>query len=155
MNSSSTSVNTQVGWVHGPNGRGTASLVISCVVTLGLCAWSALHLNIPAKGEGQRQYWIRNVKWLLLGVFIPELVILAAWRQWASARELHREIRRILDSEEGLRCSKVSSTNTCKQAAEEAEVRPALLPHVTPVVVSSVSNTCSNSQSPGRSLQWK
>lgn len=88
-----------VGWVSDPNGRGTAGLVTSCVLTLGLCAWSALHLNIPPKGETKRQYWSRNARWVLLGVFIPELVILAAWRQWASCRELEMELRYILQAE--------------------------------------------------------
>lgn len=93
------SSDSTVGWVSDPNGRGTAGLVTSCILTLGLCAWSALHLNIQPKGETQRQYWSRNVRWVLLGVFIPELVILAAWRQWASCRELEKELLRILQAE--------------------------------------------------------
>lgn len=107
-----------VGWVSDPNGRGTAGLVTSCILTLGLCAWSALHLNIPPKGETQRQYWSRNLRWVLLGVFIPELVILAAWRQWASCRELELELYHILQAEKekdpsgGLEPSKSTSGST-------------------------------------------
>lgn len=88
-----------VGWVSDPNGRGTAGLITSCVLTLGLCAWSALHLNIPPKREPRRRYWSRNVRWVLLGVFIPELVVLAAWRQWASCRELGMELHHVLKAE--------------------------------------------------------
>jgi hypothetical protein len=95
---------TTVGWVSDPNGRGTSGLVVSCVLTLGLCVWSALHLNIPPKDEHKRSYWMRNIRWILLGVFIPELVILSAWRQWASARELHQEMKQIIDGEEDGLC---------------------------------------------------
>ena len=97
--------NKTVGWVSDPNGRGTAGLVVSCVLTLGLCVWSALHLNIPPKNEPKREYWMRHTRWVLLGVIIPELVILSAWRQWASARELHFEMRRIVGEEEEGLCS--------------------------------------------------
>lgn len=114
------SSSTNVGWVSDPNGRGTAGLVTSCVLTLGLCAWSALHLNIPPKGETQRQYWSRNVRWVLLGVFIPELVILAAWRQWASCRELSAELYHILKAEEALGNEKRSDLNSSESTSESS-----------------------------------
>ncbi|MCJ1244284.1 hypothetical protein MMC30_001482 [Trapelia coarctata] len=88
-----------VGWVSDPNGRGTLGLIISCLLTLGFCVWSAMHLNIPVKKETQLQYWLRSLKWVALGVLIPELVILAAWRQWLSARKMGKEIEVILDEE--------------------------------------------------------
>lgn len=110
---SSTNTMDNVGWVSDPNGRGTAGLITSCVVTLCLCAWSALHLNIPPKGESRRAYWVRNLQWIFLGLIIPELVILSAWRQWASTRELHQQMGRILDSdEEGFGATSVSELDT-------------------------------------------
>ncbi|KUJ09966.1 uncharacterized protein LY89DRAFT_760740 [Mollisia scopiformis] len=84
-----------VGWVSDPNGRGTSSLIISCLLTLGLCVWSALHLNIPAKDASRREYWLRRAKWSLCGVLIPELVILLAWRQRTSAGRLTNEINKV------------------------------------------------------------
>lgn len=77
-----------VGWVGDPNGRGTLSLVISSLLTLGLCVWSAMHLNIPPRGESEAQIWIKNLKWGLAGVVAPELVVFAAWRQYNSAKAL-------------------------------------------------------------------
>jgi hypothetical protein len=79
--SSATTDTKIVGWVSDPNGRGTSSLILSCLLTLGLCVWSALHLNIPAKGESRREYWLRQAKWFLCGVLTPEIVVLLAWRQ--------------------------------------------------------------------------
>lgn len=89
-------VNHIVGWVDDPNGRGTWGLITSCFLTLGLCVWSALHLNIPGKHESRRQSWIRQLRWVALGFLIPELVVLAAWKQWSSARALTREMQGIL-----------------------------------------------------------
>ena len=88
-----------VGWVQDPNGRGTSGLILSCVLTLGLCVWSAMHLNIPPKGETQFQYWARSIKWVILGVLIPELVVLSAWRQWLSARKMSLELDNIFQEQ--------------------------------------------------------
>jgi hypothetical protein len=84
-----------VGWVSDPRGRGTSGLIISCLLTLVLCVWNAMHLNIPPKAETQAQYWSRSLKWVALGVLIPELVVLSAWRQWLSARRMGKELGKI------------------------------------------------------------
>jgi len=33
-------IDAEPSWVRGPNGRGTAGLMLSCVLTLGLCVWT-------------------------------------------------------------------------------------------------------------------
>ncbi|MCJ1301591.1 hypothetical protein MMC08_004392, partial [Hypocenomyce scalaris] len=91
---------TTVGWVSDPNGRGTSSLVITCVLTLGLCVWSAIHLNVPPKNESRVQYGTRYVKWSLMGVLAPELVVWTAWRQWNSAKTIQREVNKAFENEE-------------------------------------------------------
>ncbi|KAK7943071.1 uncharacterized protein PG986_012184 [Apiospora aurea] len=95
-----TSLNfTLVGYVDDPDGRGTLSLLFSCLLTLGLCVWSAVHLNLPRHGETDLEFMYRNLKWSILGIFGPELVIWAAWRQLLSARSLTRRVK------EGHRCT--------------------------------------------------
>lgn len=89
-------VQQTVGWVSDPNGRGTSGLILSCLLTLGLCVWSAMHLNIPQKHESTLQYWLRNAKWIFLGILIPELVVLSAWRQWLSAKNMSHQMGKIL-----------------------------------------------------------
>lgn len=81
-----------MGWVSEPDGRGTFSLMTSCVLTLSLCVWSAMHLNIPHYRESRWQYWLRHVKWGLVGIFAPELVVFAAWRQYVSANAVQYEV---------------------------------------------------------------
>lgn len=106
-----------VGWVSDPDGRGTFSLVTSCLLTLGLCVWSALHLNIPSKDEGRRKYWLRRVKWSVCGILIPEIVVLLAWRQWTSAGRLTNEINKVLND--------VEQRSTSSHASSKSNLRDA------------------------------
>lgn len=87
-----------VGWVSEPDGRGTFSLMTSCLLTLSLCVWSAMHLNIPHYRESRWQFWLRHVKWGLIGIFAPELVVFAAWRQYISASAVRYEISQTGDA---------------------------------------------------------
>lgn len=79
-------------WRAEPNGRGTFSLVFSCIVTLTLCVWSALHLNIPPPHRGLRWRFLEKTKWVLYGVFAPELVVATAAAQFIVASWLKKEI---------------------------------------------------------------
>src|SRR5947209_6382528 len=87
------------GYVDDPRGRGTVGIILSCLVTLALCVWSALHLNVRMKSETRPQRYLRYIKWILLGTFIPELVVLSAWKQWLSAKSMSYEMKKILDEE--------------------------------------------------------
>ena len=77
-----------VGFVADPNGRGTISLVLSCTLTLILCVWSALHLNLPKPGNSRQHDILLYLRWIITGVFGPELIVFTAWRQWCSAKIL-------------------------------------------------------------------
>ena len=77
-----------VQYVGDPNGRGTFSLIISCVLTLTLCVWSALHLNVPSNSQTKLASLMTQCRWIITGVYAPELVVFTAWRQWSSAKLL-------------------------------------------------------------------
>lgn len=81
-----------VSWVSDPDGRGTFSLIASCVLTMGLCVWTALHLNLPSTISSKWQFWLESVQWAVTGIFAPELVVFAAWRQNISARVLQNTV---------------------------------------------------------------
>lgn len=80
------SKNETVGWQSDPDGRGTFTLVSSCNFTLTICVYSAMHLNVPPRGESVPSFWLRNIRWALLGIFGPELVVFIAWKQYLSAK---------------------------------------------------------------------
>jgi hypothetical protein len=60
-------------WKPEPSQRGTYGILSTCLVTLGLCVWTAIHLNLPAHEEWLKQKW-RKVGWMILGFLAPELV---------------------------------------------------------------------------------
>ncbi|GKT51303.1 uncharacterized protein ColSpa_11484 [Colletotrichum spaethianum] len=82
------------GWVSEPNGRGTFGLICSCVLTLTICVWTALHLNVPAARSTVRGRALEGTKWVLYGIFAPELVVATAASQYIVARWLKREIEK-------------------------------------------------------------
>lgn len=84
---------TRVGWVDEPGGRGTVSILVSCVSTLLLCTWSVMHLNIPRKNTSDAAILRTYSYWCLIGVFGPELVIWVAWRQFISAKALRDQLK--------------------------------------------------------------
>ena len=56
---------TTPGWRSEPDGRGTWSILWTCLVTIFLCTWSSLHLSV----KDQHDWWylfFRQVRWMLL-----------------------------------------------------------------------------------------
>ena len=86
------------GWVDDPDGRGTFSIASSCVLTLSLCVYTAIHLNVRPYRIAELQSWIETTKWVIFGILAPELVVFVAWRQYISATALDRIVRRLQDS---------------------------------------------------------
>jgi hypothetical protein len=84
-----------------PNGRGTWSLILSCVLTMSLCVYTALHPNIFSTNTTRGVRFILNLRWVLLGIVAPELFAYTGWKQWDSARKLTLEVNRMLENEAG------------------------------------------------------
>lgn len=80
-----------------PNIRGTFRLIVSCVVTLALCVYTALHLNVPQQGIPAYSMYLRKARWVLMGMFAPELVVYAAWKQWHDAKETTAIINKVFE----------------------------------------------------------
>ena len=72
------------GWVNGPNNRGTWDIIQTCVVTLILCSWSSLVLNIFS-GKGRVGFMKDKLRWMLFTLFWPEITLGVAYEQWESA----------------------------------------------------------------------
>ncbi|KAK3365039.1 hypothetical protein B0T24DRAFT_598354 [Lasiosphaeria ovina] len=68
-------------------------IIWPCVSTLALLLFSMLHLNVPASGDGViRGFW-RKLRWFLLGSLCPELPMLFAFAQLASARRSREDMK--------------------------------------------------------------
>lgn len=81
------------GWVDQPSERGTIDIIWSCVATLFVCVWVMLHLNVPAKEDGIWTLFFRRIRWLVLALLAPELLMLFASGQWASAKRSVADMR--------------------------------------------------------------
>jgi hypothetical protein len=86
------------GWVSAPNMRGTSSILYSCVLTLFACIYTALHLNVPKSGSTAFHLLFTKVKWSLLALFAPELVVYYASSQFFQARRLAKDMRKLYES---------------------------------------------------------
>lgn len=80
------SSNGTIGWVSGPNTRGTMDIIWSSLLTIFLCTWTAVCLNLPNPKDSQFQIFCRRAKWMFWAIVSPELVLAVAIGQYASAR---------------------------------------------------------------------
>ena len=107
-----TTHNTTVsGWVDDPDGRGTFSIVSSCVLTLTLCVYTAIHLNVRPYKQTELQSWIETAKWVVFGILAPELVVFVAWRQYISVTALDRVVTGLQESDQPSGISRNESFN--------------------------------------------
>lgn len=89
----SNSTNDTVNWQWEPNTRGTWSILSTCILTLLLCFWSAVHLNLP--GQQTDSYVARSLRraaWILRGLLIPEVLVTVAIDQRQIAQRISREV---------------------------------------------------------------
>ena len=92
-----TALRTEIapGWVAGPGGRGTWDILYSCLFTLLLCVYTAIHLNMPPPDDTKFAFWRRKTTSVAIAVFAPEIVVVNAFRQWRVARGFVKELNEI------------------------------------------------------------
>lgn len=91
---------------------------------------SAMHLNVPVPNEDSNVMYMRLFKWGLMGLFAPELVVFAAWRQWNSAKTLEMELQKLWEDEpDKVLSSILSSTGLTgyKEAEKQVDDGPWIL----------------------------
>jgi hypothetical protein len=67
--------NENAAWHASPNVRGTANILSTSILTLILCAYTSLHLDIPKDGKiGWRHQIWRRMLWVCVGLGAPEIV---------------------------------------------------------------------------------
>ncbi|KAF2688347.1 hypothetical protein K458DRAFT_384531 [Lentithecium fluviatile CBS 122367] len=90
QNATGTAAPEKVGWTSTPQVRGTFDLLLSCLTTLFLCAWTAYHPNVQV-GRSEWRKTAHRCVWMVIAVFLPEVVLWCAWEQlWAARRLMGR-----------------------------------------------------------------
>lgn len=74
-----------------PDERGTLDILWSCGLTMFLCSWFILCMNLPGPKESATQVLWRKLSLTALGVLCPELIFELAIGQWLSARQSIRD----------------------------------------------------------------
>ena len=93
------------GWTDSPSGRGTFDIIWSSFLTVFLCTWTCLHLNVPASNEGAWRCLFRKFRWMILTILGPEFVVAPAAGQRANARRTTDSLRALGYSQWTLRHS--------------------------------------------------
>ncbi|CAO1596708.1 hypothetical protein XANCAGTX0491_000539 [Xanthoria calcicola] len=85
-------------WVQEPNGRGTWKIIYSCCFTLSLCVFTAIHLNVGPAGETTLQFWRRKLKWVVVAILFPEIMLYMSGKQWFSASRLTKKLKKAAEA---------------------------------------------------------
>lgn len=75
-----------LGWVSDPDFRGTWDIIWTSFITVSICTFTLLCLNVPAKDDTPLTLFRRRLFWMLLVVIAPEIVLTYAAGQWSRAR---------------------------------------------------------------------
>lgn len=85
--SSSTSENL-VGWVWDSSGRGTISLITTCLATIFLCTWVIIH---PRVYKRESYATFHKLALFFKAIFAPEFIAVEGLQEWAQCRRMERE----------------------------------------------------------------
>ncbi|EKM55012.1 uncharacterized protein PHACADRAFT_94757 [Phanerochaete carnosa HHB-10118-sp] len=75
-------------WYPSPTFRGTWQIISTCISTLIICIWNATHIDIPP--NRQMRTFPEKVRWLIAGLLAPDWLLLRAFDQLCSARQLSK-----------------------------------------------------------------
>ncbi|KAI5790987.1 hypothetical protein FPQ18DRAFT_260286, partial [Pyronema domesticum] len=99
FSSTPTTSSSSASYVPSPNGRGTADIILSSIITLTLCVYTSIHLNIAPNsnlfsifGFGIKRATVYQFYWVITALIAPEFVLFASFNQWKTARRLFPEI---------------------------------------------------------------
>jgi len=149
-----TSAEAEPLWVPNHRRRSTFDFLQTCILTLVLCAWTAIHLNVPSP-KSRHCWWRRardKVIWMLGAIFVPEGVFVIAFSQYWEARKVCKILarkkaggRRNVDMPEPvgmIRDPEITRAVTIESALspkeqdsnEKEQPEPVLIDHIEPVV---------------------
>ncbi|KAI5805990.1 hypothetical protein EDC01DRAFT_785974 [Geopyxis carbonaria] len=106
-NSSKPHITLVRGWVAEPKGRGTFGILLTCLLTLFLCIWTTVHVNIDPVSypepvfprtiwakvktfflELRKKRWFRKMFWSIMGLIFPEVTVAIAAYERLTGRML-------------------------------------------------------------------
>ena len=85
-------VTDHAAWQPDPNGRGTSGVLQQCLIIVGFCIYSAIHLNIPVRKSTDWDKTLVKVFWLVAALLAPECIVYLAWAQRREAKAIAKDL---------------------------------------------------------------
>jgi hypothetical protein len=85
-----------LGWTPAPDSRGTLNILWTCLATMALCVWTAVHRNIPLVYS----FWtsvLERLRLMFLAIIFPEFILTSAWDERRQANALFLEVKTLLE----------------------------------------------------------
>lgn len=86
-------------WVDAPYTRGTSNILLSCIVTMIACVYTAVHPNVVVTGGGKWSSIAKKAHNVLLTIFVPEIMLWTALQQFRRAKSLKKSLEGIIDEQ--------------------------------------------------------
>jgi hypothetical protein len=83
-----------VGWVLESPGRGTLSLVTTCLFTTFLCTWAVIHPRVT-RNPPRRMY--HKIALFLKTIIAPEFIAVESLQEWSQARNTVKRCKDVTD----------------------------------------------------------
>jgi hypothetical protein len=74
------------GWVSQTNGRGTLDIIWTCILTISLCCWTSVYVNVPAITDTRWDRFRDKFNLFGVGMLGPEILFMLAIGQLESTR---------------------------------------------------------------------
>lgn len=88
-----------MGWTLESPGRGTLTLLSTCLVTTALCTWVVIHPRIYKRKKFR--FWHKVALWLKT-IIAPELIAVEAAQEWTQARSVVQRLAEYCNGELGM-----------------------------------------------------
>ncbi|KAK6542579.1 hypothetical protein TWF694_006526 [Orbilia ellipsospora] len=76
---------TMVGWTPEPSGRGTLSLITTCMLTMFICTWVVIHRRVYSQVTfGQ----LHKAALFLKAIIAPEFIAVEGLQEWSQAKKI-------------------------------------------------------------------
>ncbi|PYI03202.1 hypothetical protein BO78DRAFT_199899 [Aspergillus sclerotiicarbonarius CBS 121057] len=85
-----------VGWTSDPSGRGTISLITTCLTTIFLCTWVVIH---PRVYQNQVYATLHKFALFFKAIIAPEFIAVEGLQEWAQCRRMEADCARFSKGE--------------------------------------------------------
>lgn len=99
-------------WATTSNVRSSSDLLWTATLTLSLCVYTVIHINVPPPDKSIWWFILCKTKWVLVAMIAPELALATAYLQWETARILGSKLRKLRFEQNGESQGKEPASST-------------------------------------------